>query len=302
LYQLESLVKSENKPFLQADFKSVFKKINENKTDTFCSFITQYIDQNKAILKQTQNSHRQTLRIIESIDQHILTSKINYQFITDFHNKLHEIGYAEQTIYKHHKQLKTFIHHAIKTEQIKVNPYQYFSLKRPISTRTNLTDLELSSLETLYTKNTLPALHQNALKVFLFACYTGLRFSDLCKINFITDYNNKVLTIFTIKTNYQLKLPLDLLFDGKAINYIFDKIPNNAAINQQLKFIQQKASINTLLTMHVARHTFLTNLAEKTGNVFTVMQFGGITKVETAMNYIHLAEKKINESLKNVKW
>ena len=77
----------------------------------------------------------------------------------------------------------------------------------------------------------------------------------------------------------------------------------NALVNRGLKVVQGLAKIPKTLTAHVGRHTFLTHIAMKTGNVFTTMQLGGLVKIETAQQYIHVAESisRIG-GLGNVKW
>jgi len=65
----------------------------------------------------------------------------------------------------------------------------------------------------------------------------------------------------------------------------------NAVDNKNLKIIAMATGIYKPLTFHASRHSALTEVAAKTGNVFSVMKFGGIRKVDTAMIYVHLASE-----------
>ena len=56
--------------------------------------------------------------------------------------------------------------------------------------------------------------------MFLFCCYTGLRYSDVVRLtndNFYQIENKLWLIYTTVKTNVQVRLPLPLLFKGKAV-------------------------------------------------------------------------------------
>ena len=64
----------------------------------------------------------------------------------------------------------------------------------------------------------------------------------------------------------------------------------------------EQAGIGKKMSAHVGRHTFLTHIAAKTGNVFTVMSLGGIRKVDTAMVYVHLAEQDNRKALAGIRW
>ena len=61
---------------------------------------------------------------------------------------------------------------------------------------------------------------RHVLDAFLFCCYTGLRFSDFCQLNysnFAKINGKKWLHFKSIKTGIELRLPLHLLFEGKAL-------------------------------------------------------------------------------------
>jgi integrase len=103
--------------------------------------------------------------------------------------------------------------------------------------------------------------------MFLFACYTGLRFSDisaLSKDKLRTIDGNLWIDTTMIKTTEPIRIPLYLLFDGKPIeilnrntqpdrNYIFDDLTNQY-VNRCLKELAALAGITKTVTFHVARH------------------------------------------------
>ncbi len=68
---------------------------------------------------------------------------------------------------------------------------------------------------------------QRTLDMFLFSCYTGLRFSDIVSItreNFLI-IDDKVWLIYS-SMDVNVRLPLFLLFDGKSLP-IYERYKNN---------------------------------------------------------------------------
>ena len=152
--------------------------------------------------------------------------------------------------------------------------------------------------------------------MFVFSCYSGLRFSDVqnLKNKDITNTNNAyVVEIRQLKTEDFVKLPLSLLFNGKAVDiikkyensspekFLFPRISNQKA-NQYLKVVAMLAKITKNLTFHIARHSFGTNLAYATADQFLIKELMGHSDIKTSMIYIHITQDQIKEKLKNTKW
>ena len=86
------------------------------------------------------------------------------------------------------------------------------------SKRGHLTPEELGRLENIAPK--LQRTLRRTLDMFLFSCYTGLRFSDIVNIrpdNFHLIDDKLWLVYSSVKTDVNVRLPLFLLFDGKAL-------------------------------------------------------------------------------------
>lgn len=154
----------------------------------------------------------------------------------------------------------------------------------------------------------------NILEMFIFSCLTGLRISDVLQLkneNFKVDQEKVYLTIRMVKTvsiikNFPILKVAQVLNAHDIINEIFTKRYNPAEpktlffskqsepyINRVLKQIKHLANIDIPLTFHVARHTFGSLLAEKTGNVILIKELMGHTKIETSMIYIHMSQNMI---------
>ena len=110
-----------------------------------------------------------------------------------------------------------------------------------------------------------------------------------------------------IKTEHKLEIPIDTLFDGKAIDILnkykspeyFSKIiGGNGAANQILKSVAQKAKLSRIPTFHMARHTFATTLLEDGIPVTTIQKLLGHTKISTTMIYSEINENTIKNDIK----
>lgn len=273
----------------------------------------------KALCRQTQmkfasvRDQFKTHKRFESYFPGLLFKDFNYNTLVEFEKRCLVDGQARSTICKHHKNLKKYLNLAEK-EGFYVyppgkHPYNLFKVHKVTSSRAFLSESELYRLET----GALPAHLDPIRRMFLFICYTGLRISDFLRIdpNMILD---DVLVVKPQKTETssgtEVHLPLKMLWKGRpweiweSFGFVF---PNKAKgfesrFNAALKMVALHLGISKNLSAHVGRHTFLTHMAVKTGNVFHVMQLGGIRKVDTAMIYIHLAEQDNKKFLAGVEW
>ena len=149
--------------------------------------------------------------------------------------------------------------------------------------------------------------------MFLFSCYTGLRFSDLSalrKDNIQSINGEKWLNVTMQKTKQSIQIPLFLLFDNKPIEiieryiepdrkYIFDDLTNQY-VNRKLKELAKLVGIEKNVTFHTARHTQATYLLYKGVNVTTVQKLLGHKKLETTLIYTKVMNRTITNELKAV--
>ena len=290
-------------------------------------FIDREKDKILSVGNVTRSHYSNTLKLLNEFNPAIKFKDLNYSLVSDWNNFLILKGYKINTIFKHHKVLKTFINLAIKKGNFSYDqyPYRNYRVKTEATSRVDLDFIELERLENLSYPNN-PSL-QESLDMFLFGCYSGLRFSNIRNIetrHLIRTKDGVCLDLDkVIKVRRPVYIPLELLFEGKSVLIIkkflspeqFDNIgfkqesrkifnhQSNPTINKNLKTIQHDADINKLLTFHVSRHTFGTNLAEVSeGDIYLVMDLMGISKVETAMIYIHNSKERTHRKLRKINW
>ncbi len=283
----------------------------------FLEFYEKELAVNNTIGPRTRKSYHTTLKRLKEFKPKISLHNINYEFIQQFEYFLRSKKFKVNTIHGYHKNLKVYLNLAIKKELIDINknPYLRFKVKLEESVKVSLTSQELTDLENQKFNDHAKDL-EFARDIFLFSCYTGIRFADVFNLTKSNLEESKeggmTLKFRMIKSNKYINLPLHLLYNGKPqkmvrkyvseySEFLFPK-KSNQHINRQLKLIAILASIKKRLTYHVARHTFGTNLADILADPYLIKELMGHAKISTSMIYIHNSQERINKKLKAVKW
>ncbi len=281
---------------------------------SFTEFFQREID---PLLKRgTRKEHTYTLHLLSEFRPNLLFSDINLTFIQEFDRFLRTTkGLSQNTVYKHHQHINRFIRLADQKELYSgKNPYTHFKVKKELSNRINLSLSELQRLEGLTIGVSYPELILIR-DMFLFSCYTGLRFSDVDTLEYshLVDSNDGLCIVKKMeKVPKPVTLPLTLLFEGKPFlilqkylkegkGKVFPSVSNQHA-NRSLKILAGMANVDMRLTFHISRHTFGSMLAEITQNPYLIMDLMGHGDIKTSMIYIHRSQERINKQLRKVNW
>lgn len=274
------------------------------------------------ISASTKKAHRQTAKLFQRFNPNLTFDEITSETAVQWDEFLHSHYTNLNTIAGHHKVLVTYFNKAalrnlISYEQL--NKYKEFKRPQIKGTREALHPGEVKAIEDLeYPKF---SLLDNIRNLFLFGCYTGLRISDITELedkHLAKDSGRGMVIRKEIHKlrhiGRKIELPIETLFGGKAleiIKYYKEETANSPyllphyahqVMNRYLKQVAHDAKIDKNITFHYARHTFLTILAMKVRDLFVVMDYGGITSVNTAQGYIHMAAKWQDEKIKKVDW
>jgi integrase len=260
--------------------------------DTFNVFCVRVLEKDNMLTDASKRSQMRTIQLINQFKPDIYFNQINRKIVIDFHNFIAGFGFAQNTIKKHHKDLKKFINRAIDENKLNVllgqHPYRGFSVPATQSDRVFLSIREMEIL-----RNTAMVGTQSQVRdLFLFSCDTGIRFSDTQDSSI--QFDDEWIAYKPKKTQRYtglVRVPYNVMQFPNHVKACKDnllKISNQEA-NRYLKNIMIDCEIEKLLTFHVSRHTFCTNVARKTGNLFKLMKYAGLRKTDTAMVYIHLA-------------
>lgn len=288
--------------------KDAMKK-NRPVNVTFPVFAKEYVTHSDRRESTKENLYT-TITVLQEFRPGLDFKDITYSFLKDFEVYLREKGNGINTVAKHLRQLRTLVNEAINQGYIHADayPFRKFKIKQEKGRHEFLTPDELKKLENLEISD---KKLRHVLDAFLFCCYVGLRYSDFCQLtpaNFIRVNGKKWLHFKSIKTGIELRLPLHLLFEGKALSILdryniaeFASLGSNSEVNKALSVIAGMARIKKHVTYHTARHTCATLLIHQGVPITTVQKLLGHTSVKTTEIYSEILSNTIVRDLKAVK-
>lgn len=161
-----------------------------------------------------------------------------------------------------------------------------------------LTIDELHRIEKL-AKKTKSQVVKNTAWWFLFACYTGLRYSDCA--NFSTRHiQDGRLILYTQKTGEVVSIKMTSKIKELAGMVTKIHIYTNQKMNQYLKAVAHLAGINKLLTFHTGRHTFAVNCANLGISQEVASKLLGHSDLKTTSIYYKIINSRVDQEMK--KW
>lgn len=232
------------------------------KSDSLVEFMNKEIAI-ATVKESTKSLHRDTLSLLTDFSADIKLHEVTSEFLQKLEIYMREeCQLSINTIARHMKTLKRYINVARKKGIITAYPFLNYTIKTEQSHRDALTEKELEKLENYRDQLKEP---NETLNAFLFSCYTGLRYSDICaftKQNIRTINRKKWIVLRMIKTNKEVRIPLSTIFEGKALKLtksiarsrgLLFHMENNQQTNRILKRIAKQVGIKKI-TFHVARH------------------------------------------------
>ena len=288
--------------------KDAMKK-NRPVNVTFPVFAKEYVTHSDRRESTKENLYT-TITVLQEFRPGLDFKDITYSFLKEFEVYLREKGNGINTVAKHLRQLRTLVNEAINQGYIHADayPFRKFKIKQEKGRHEFLTPDELKKLENLEIND---RKLRHVLDAFLFCCYVGLRFSDFCQLtpaNFIRVNGKRWLHFKSIKTGIELRLPLHLLFEGKALAILdryditeFANLGSNSETNKVLAVMTGMSRIKKHVTYHTARHTCATLLIHQGVPITTVQRLLGHTSVKTTEIYSEILSSTIVRDLKAVK-
>lgn len=303
-------------------------KTSNNKYSTLKSF--KVVRRN---LQEYQKANKKVLNF-NSIDIDFYNSFVDYltkptKSKTKTGQTITKAGLSKNTIGTRIKVLKTFINEANDRGITVLNDYRKKSFKvlKEETSSIYLNESELmkiyyietspESLEILrkeYNTETLPEYLAKVRDLFLIGCYTGLRFSDLSKLNKDNITSDNTINIKTIKTNQSVVVPIHPITKQifEKYDYQLPRVISNQRFNDYLKHIAKIARINepittestkggfkvsettekyNLVTSHTARRSFATNAFLMDMPSISIMKITGHKTESAFMKYIKMSAK-----------
>ena len=235
---------------------------------------------------------------------------IKNMFVVDFENFLiHTYDYGKNTRAKFLQRFHSVILIARRNNWIKTDPFDNFVIGSQKVDRGYLTQEEVDAI---WNKQFNVTRLEKARDAFIFACYTGLAYVDVChlkKANIVTINGEKWIRTRRQKTDTLVEVPLLKIPERiieKYKGYILPDdalipISSNQKVNAYLKEIADLCGIQRNLTYHLARHTFATTITLSKGvSMESVSKMLGHTKITTTQIYARILNSKVKEEMKLV--
>ena len=271
--------------------------------------------ENSSCKDSTRRNKLTTLDLLETFRASARFADLTYEWLTEFEHFLKERSLSTNTIAKHLKQLRNLVNEAIHHGLLPVDqsPFKNFRIKTAATHYTVLLPEDMHRLENLLLSKTCSRL-QHTLDAFLFCCYTGLRYSDFIQqrpTNLHYSGGHTWLVFKSVKTSIESKIPLDLIFQGKALDILnkyagregdFFSLPPNSLVNKRLNQLGRLARINKHFSFHSARHTNATLLIYMGDQITTVQKLLGHRNVKTTQGYSDVLAETIVKDLQNCKF
>lgn len=302
-------------------------EVNEKDNDPiFTEYMYDFVQNNKgkkkaSTLKVYGTVHNMVVAYEKSRLRRYKISEVDYDYIKGLCEYLVKINCLNSTINRRIRHVKGFVKDAMKQGYIVNNTYLNYNWSEDELEVLALTQEELKSIEDLDLSDK-PRL-EKVKDIFLFSCYTGLRYSDLKVLN-KANIKGDFIKLTAVKTMSLQAIPLigksrslidkyksddsDLLFPVPSLQKINEyvkevaKLADIGSIIEKVRYSGAERIITVvpkhdLITIHCARRTFVTLSLELGMSAEEVMPITGHKDYKNFKRYHHLTEKRAKEAL-----
>ena len=210
-------------------------------------------------------------------------------------------GNSPITISKNLRDIKSYVNRALEDKHIFDNPFKKFKFKATENLPNAHTEEELMALLKLSNHPVTSDAWRKVLHHYLYSCFTGLRISDIVAVGH-DNIQGDWLVLKPYKTrrwDKTVRIPLHPIcqrFITSTTGRLF-KTFSEQYTNRILKEIGKYLNIPFEPSTHTARHTFGTIFIELGGDVVTLKDYMGHSKIDTTMKYVHISEKRKKEKI-----
>ena len=281
------------------DFESLDLYLkNSSEEKSYIEFLRKRIEERNDFSEGTRRHHRTLPGALEEFGKFRYFHDLTKSNITLFDEFLRGKGFKETTLHNYHKINKVYINEAIRFGLMEDNPYKGMKISRgKPEKRKYLTPEEFQSLKDCDIPDEKICRVRD---LFVFQCYTGLSYSDLCKFRFDTDVIEKdgkfVIADRRLKTNEDYFIVL--LSPAVAILKKYDfRLPiiSNQKYNDFIKVAASYDHIKKELTTHCARHTFAVFALNNGIPIEVVSKMLGHTDIKTTQIYAKILNSEVEK-------
>lgn len=236
--------------------------------------------------------------------------EINHEFITGFEFFIKtSYNCGLNATAKYVKNLRKIIRICLANKWMTEDPFLNYKYK---TTTPERIALSIEDVNAIYNKNFAIDRLNQIKDIFIFSCYTGLAYIDVCKLTpkDISIGIDGRKWIFTHRTKTDIRSNIPILPIAEEIIEKYKNHPeavnqnkllpciSNQKTNAYLKEIADLCGINKPLTFHIARHTFATTITLSNGvPIETVSKMLGHTNLKTTQIYAKVLDVKVSRDM-----
>ena len=243
---------------------------------------------------------------LSDVDEDFCLGFIKY--LSSCNNRLYKeknIKLSKNTTSIYYQMFESALNEAVRKKLIPVNPSVYIDKedrKLIKSEKTNRAFLTIHEVKMLIQQETKFQEMKNA---FLFACFTGLRISDIKKLSWDNIYERDGIMYLNIRMT-KTKEVLNMKLNKQAVKWlppkrdskkVFQLNITKGAIAYELKNWAKEAGIKKEITFHISRHTFATMELTLGADIYVVSKLLGHTDVKVTQIYADIINKKREEAV-----
>lgn len=216
-----------------------------------------------------------------------------------FHEYLKALGLSGTSVYHYGNRISILANLAVKSHIISCN--EHSSAKKINTTEKVQATLSVKEIASLCASAELDV--NNYKTAFIFACYTGMRISEIQALKWTNIYLEKEIPYLSFvekKTHnertiqlhdYPLQLLKNLYKNRKDKELVFEIAPTY--INVQIAAWTKELGIDKHVHFHTARHTFGTLLHEYGVDIYTIQKLINHSNIASTEKYTHINDKRL---------
>lgn len=259
----------------------------------------------------TKRSYRDVVRNINEFSPGVALEDIDIQWIKKYERWQYDRGVSDSTVWGRMKVVRALFNEAIKRDLLKPwqTPFRLYEIPE-LRYRTDV--LRFSEMEDLLHYKFEDQKLRRARDFFLLSCYTGLRYGDMVRLTsgHIRQVGEETwLTMQTSKTGKLVQIPLTIIFYGRVMEILkkYKRVEDlvtpfkcNTTINRAIHdmFAICKIGGSQRITVHTARRSCITGLADFGVNVYVIQKVVGHARITTTQKYIQLSTATIEADLR----
>jgi integrase len=271
-----------------------------------------YISESKN--PQTKRSYDTLILFVQDFAPNATLKQADKDFCLDFINYLQNAKgkrakqakpLTANTQIAYMKKLKVVLRNAVENGIINKNPFD--SINKEQCPKHTVTEIPFLTLDEVQRLNATPC-HTDIKAAYLFACYTGLRFSDISRLTWanIKEVNNETMLVYkqkkTGKQEYlNLAKPALSILKEKGRQTDTDKIFQlwtNENTNRHLRRFATSADLDgDKVTFHTARHTAATMLLSLGVAIEVVSKILGHADIKTTQIYAKVLAEQVKTGI-----